>query len=291
MSEVDRSIEEKCAFFGVADGPSYVPKVLTALASIRRFHPRAHYFVLGPLDRHPQSRQLLHRLGAEYVFLDLSYVFADVAFVSTGKLRWPSAVFWWVYAYLIFDGRGFEYACKVDGDVLCVSDLDLSTVLPGTQTLSMVPKKDGALNGGVVFLNNANLRDAGFFDRIVSGDRGYKVCQHVTCQGFCGELPDQRLLDEFLECEEFPCTRLRTSYNLLLPPDFEAYQGRNVSVPASLDEARMLHLLFKPWRQSKMPDTYSNIRDAYNLWWDFVEELWSVGEREDHFGTRATLAR
>ena len=282
--------EEACVFFGVADGASYVPKLVTALSSIRRFHPKAHYYILGRLDDHQHSRQLIHRLGFEYVSIDLSHVFADVTSVANGKLRWPSECFCWFYAYLLFDERGFGYSCAVDGDLLCISDLDLPTVLSGTRALSSVTKKDGRINSGVVFLNNANLRVAGFFDKIVSGYKTYKVCQHATCQGFCAELPDQWLLDCLLEQEDFLCTNLHSSYNLLLPMPSEVYHARNVSIPASLDEVQILHLLAKPWRRSEVPNTYPIIREAYNLWWDFVEELWTNSEREEYFGNRAMLA-
>ena len=35
------------AFFCIADGLGYLPKVIVALLSVKRFHPDASYFVVG----------------------------------------------------------------------------------------------------------------------------------------------------------------------------------------------------------------------------------------------------
>ncbi len=266
-------------FFGIYDHFSYLPKLITSLLSIRRFHPNSQYCVFSR-NIDDKSRALIKQFDMEYIALDLSHVFA-----APYRRGWPSEVFWWLYAYKLFSEQGVQYSCAVDGDLLCIGDLDLQTVIPSTQGLSAVNKKKRGMNSGFVFMNNHELSNLDFYERILARYQSVKECDHADCSGFCLHKSDQDLLEYFLEAEgnDIPYNRLHGFYNLLLHCREKRYINTNAILPSDINEVKMLHLLCKPWQQVNLPATYEALEHAYLRWWEFVKSVWTENEIDDFF--------
>ena len=136
-------MDKKCAFFSIADNYHYVPMVITALCSIRRFHQNQDYFVLGRFKHDKKALSLLEQHNIECIHLDLSQVFDKITIVLpdiSESRTWPSEVNWWPYVHTLLLKRDYPYSCYVDGDMLCVGDLEINTVLKDTKHISAVSK-------------------------------------------------------------------------------------------------------------------------------------------------------
>jgi hypothetical protein len=280
-------VETEFAFFCVADGPDYVPKAITALASVRRFHPDAGYFILGRFADDVGALELIHRHGMRFQFLDLSNVFRDCEFIDTNPGRWPSECFWWTYAYKILPEHGYRFSCALDGDILCVNPLDLETVLTDQAALYGVEKQNGRINSGVLFFDNAIMEKEDFFEKIVDTYETVKVCDHAVCTGYCREKGDQGLLWEIDRLHGISTARLDNVYNHMLDLSPGSYREKNSDAPISIARSKILHILFKPWKPVTRRGNLSPVAvESYRLWWEFAQEIWpDVQERRAYFGS------
>lgn len=273
------------AFFCVADGRGYVPKAVTALCSIRRFHPDAGYFVIGPFANDPDAMELISRQDLQFQCLDLHHLFRDCEFIDTLNGKWRSECFWWTYAHKVFADKGYKFCCALDGDVLCVSPLELDSLFDHQAPLSGVAKRNGKINSGVLFLHNQRLDEFQFFEKILNIYNNAKICDHPQCSGYCREKGDQGLIWEMQRLHGLRPHILENAYNHMLVLNEKSYLEKNPAAPFDVGKSRLLHLLFKPWRALPQSGPLNSVAlDGYNAWWALAEEIWpNSSERASYF--------
>lgn len=292
-----RVSESAVAFFCLVDGPGYLPKAITALRSVQRFHPDAGYFVVGRFGEDRAAVELVERFGLTFRQLDLSHVFADTTAARPHRLArrfprvtWPSECFWWVDAPRLFGESGYAYSCALDGDTLGVAPLVLTEAFGGA--ISGVRKPNGEINSGVLFLDNEALLADDLGGRALRTYRTDKRCDHPGCIGFCRTLSDQTLLQRMEQRGDVAVRAVGNAYNHMLFWDEEAYLDKNPDAPFGIDETRIAHLLSKPWNPPVRRGTLNPImRDGYAAWWAFARELWPDDrQRTELFGPERTIA-
>jgi len=113
---------KKIAIFCATDDRYIIPS-LVALQSIRRFHPEDDYFLLGEAQKIPSGKiRDIEKLGLRWIdcqknrFQPVSGHWSAECFL---KLKGPE----------IFHGLGYDYSLGVDGDILCIRDLNLKNIL------------------------------------------------------------------------------------------------------------------------------------------------------------------
>lgn len=292
--------ERSIVFFCVVDGAGYLPKAITALRSVRRFHPEATYAVVGALEDDPAALRMIADHGLEFAHLDLSDVFSDCRSFRAHPLArrhpptpWPSETFWWFGAPDLFAAQGHTHSCALDGDVFGVGPLDLTDVLDGQSVVAGVAKPNGRINSGVLFLDHARAAE---FDLLGEARRVYetaKRCGHRECTGFCRAKGDQGLLWEVEQVAGLPARRIDNAYNHMLVWDERNYFDKNERAPLAVDDSRILHLLSKPWgRLPRRTRPNPVMVEAYARWWDYAQEVWpDDDERERHFGRPHRIRR
>lgn len=278
-------VDSETAFFCVADGPAYVPKAITALRSVARFHPTSSYLVVGRFASDDTTLALLAEHGIDFVELDLSGVFADtVPDPEHPGVTWPSECFWWTAVPALLRRRGHRYCCSLDGDVLCVRPLAPAGQLLGPAAVAGVAKRNGRVNTGVLFFDT-HRTDTLAADAVHTY-RTARTCRHTTCAGFCRARGDQGLLHELERRTDLHVRRIDNAYNHMLPWSREAHHEANPSLPLDVPSSRLLHMLAKPWdapprRMALNPPTC----EAYRLWWRLAREVWpDPAERTARFG-------
>jgi hypothetical protein len=265
-TSTSRIPEEKVAFYCTCDDGFLVPSVI-ALFSIRRFHPRAGYFILGSFLEMDKALAMLDRFQIAYLELEDSSIFENSLSFSTGKMRWPKECFWHLIAYSNLRAKGFPFACRVDGDVLCINPVDFELTFKPDITVSAVVKKNGLLNSGVLFYNNELLDKSGFSEKVVAQYQTKKVCDHPECIGYCRSQGDQELLQYVLDDFNIPWQKLPTHYNHLLAYPYSLYENRNSVTLMSVDECIFLHLMLKPWQNENMlPTLYPLLQKSFCMW-------------------------
>lgn len=195
-------VDKQCAFFSIADNYHYVPMVITALCSIRRFHPNQDYFVLGRFKHDKKALNLLENHNIQYIHIDLSQVFDDITIVHPESLEirtWPSEVNWWPYVHTLLLKRDYPHSCYVDGDMLCVGDLELDGILRDTKHISAVSKPDGELNSGMIIMNNKELTEFKFWERYRELYETHRASEHQDDSNGCWFCTDQPLFDEIVK--------------------------------------------------------------------------------------------
>ncbi len=285
--------ERTVAFFCVVDGPGYLPKAITALRSVARFHPNADYYVLGRFGDDADAMAMLAEHGLKFKHLDLSEVYLPTLRLRPRRFArrhpgtsWPSECFWWFDAPELLAEMGYGYSCALDGDTLCVAPLDLDDVFDGRSPVAGVEIDIGVINSGVLFLDHARALEFGLSDRARKVYETVTTCEHPECTGFCRTRGDQGILVELERGFGLEVRRVGNTYNHKLTWSERAYLERNTEAPFGIDESHILHLLSKPWRPPSRRGRLPQIMcDGYATWWRFARELWTDDtERERHFG-------
>lgn len=126
--------ETSVAVYCTADH-AYIVPALIALESVRRFHPRCGYFVIGNAKEIPlQSIELLRSKEIEFIHCDCNETFqSDV---------WPNTAYLALFGPELLAERGYRYSLGLDADVLCVLPLDLERVFAGTDGFAGIANQD-----------------------------------------------------------------------------------------------------------------------------------------------------
>jgi hypothetical protein len=266
--------DKQLAFYCTSDDGYLIPSVI-ALYAIRRFHANASYFIFGDFSETDQALALFERFRITYLPLgEEARIFQDVISTLTEKTRRPAQNFWKLIAYRALRQKGFDYSCCIDGDVLCVNPVDLTQPFSADWPLAAVVKKDGLINGGVLFYNHDYLDKIDFAGKVTTLYRQDKHCRHAVCQGFCRERSPDDLLEKALIEHQIPWKVLPTQYNHLLPYPQSLYEKKNVTTLTSVEECSFLHLQLKPWlNASTTPSLYPMLQQAFLLWKEVAEEV------------------
>jgi len=249
----------------------YVPKLLVALASVRRHNLEVDAFVIAA-DFRPGDREAARRSGIEPLTYDAERFFPGGE--SGGSGEWHHECFWHLVCWRRIAALGYAASLSIDGDVLCCGRLPLGELSGGGWDVGCVangsvghhfrPARDpgcawlqehfhltaGRLlrrtpNTGIMAWNHANLRRIGF-SRTVTGT-------FRECAGKVSVASDQHLFALVNATRELSIRWLGTRWNFCRGQ--ETGVGRFRCVPAAahpgsfrstLEGIHFLHL-FKPW--------------------------------------------
>jgi len=290
--------ERSFAFFCVADRPAYVPKAITAMRSVQRFHPDATYVVVGRFGADDDAQEMISRHRLRFADLDLSDRFSATVPIkrrfrpSSWAAMWPSECYWWAGAPEMLHAMGFDHSCALDGDTLGVGPLALDEIADLGSTMAGVAKPNGKVNSGVLFFDHARVERFDLLAKATDVYRTAETCDHRECPGICRVFGDMALLHELERVAGLDVARIGNAYNHLLTWDERTYEERNTEAPLAVDESRILHLLSKPWNPPVRRVRLNPIMcDAYRAWWGFAREIWPDDvERANHFGRQRDLA-
>lgn len=262
----------KEAFFCTCEDAYLLPSII-ALESVRRFFPDAGFFIAGTF-KEPNAMALLEHFSIEYLPLSETAFFKETFLIADHQPMWPKECFWHLAAYRPLLERGYSRSCCLDGDVLCVNPFDWEAALPSAQPLSVVHKRNGRLNSGVLFYHHEALVDMNFIELVKTFYLTRKDCLHAECTGFCLEKGDQDLLEAVLKHHRIDYQVLPTAYNFLLHHPYEKCCSVNATMPALLSDCFFLHIMYKPWISPPTGQPLYPLLDrARTLWADVARPI------------------
>jgi hypothetical protein len=115
-------MENKLAFVVCCD-ENYFDKALTTLLSFKRFKKDCGYYIFG-CNFKEEIKNIIMDKGIKYVNCCLYDEFTTPIKLNN-NVSWPSECFWWYYAPMYLREQGFKFSCVLDGDVLCLNDIDI----------------------------------------------------------------------------------------------------------------------------------------------------------------------
>ena len=148
------------AFFCTCEDAYLVPSIIT-LESIRQFHPDADCFIMGTFKQ-PNFLEWIGKFSIRYIPIRETDFFQDTYLIKDHTPMWPRECFWHLFTYHYLKEMGYSRSCCVDGDVLCVSPINMAEVFDSTTPLSVVHKRNGSINSGVLFYNHDMMEELKF---------------------------------------------------------------------------------------------------------------------------------
>ena len=130
-----------CAYV-VGDKNIIYPAIVT-LMSIRRFHPDdIDLFIMTETKfANDEQFKICKKNGIELIDLDVLSPSEYLADFDDMK-RWPVEIFLNYMAPVFLNGKSYDYAIKLDYDMLCIAPFDFNKITPNKdQVISVITKR------------------------------------------------------------------------------------------------------------------------------------------------------
>ena len=231
----------------VACNDDYIPLAVVALVSYKQHNPGHDLYILSDECSHAE---LMNQHGIQWGHVDLH---DDFALPQIGK--WPRYCFWIFYGPEYFYNLGYKTCASVDGDTLCVKNVDIRFLFRDYDLCCIRRRCGNEANTGVIFYKTENLVNKKFYEKI-----RVEYLKNVANDS------DQHLFNYWKNQinTEIKIGNLDSRYNFLITYDHNWAQRRNANVYPK-EELFIVHILQKYWAEPIKPFTC----EYYKYYYDF----------------------